>query len=134
MVTQHCLWGGECRNYEKTRFMLHKVNIPISNAEDCRIKLKIKRNILNLKWVWKTRGLFVWKTKLRLNLLILIKKRVYARNTPERLSIWNLSIAFFYQDGSLMKVFTVWRSSDFRKVVQITPPPSVSQCNVKQFN
>ena len=133
MITQHCLWGGECRNYEKTRFMLHKVNIPISNVEDCRIKLKIKRNILNLKWVWETK-LFCVKNRDPAKFTVLIKKRVYARNAPERLSIWNLSIAFFYQDGSLMKVFIVWRSSDFRKVVQITPPPSVSQCNVKQFN
>ena len=27
-------WGG-CRNYAKSRFMLHKVNIPISNVQDC---------------------------------------------------------------------------------------------------
>ena len=39
--------------------MLHKVNTPISNVEDCRIKLKVKKNILSLKWVRKTRSFCV---------------------------------------------------------------------------
>ena len=94
---------GRDRNYTKSRFMLHKVNIPISKVKGSSIKLKwSKKNFLSLKWVWKTSS-FCVKNKAPAKFTGSYQKRVYARNTMEKLSIWNLNIAFFYQDGSLMK-------------------------------
>ena len=71
------------RNYAKSRFMLHNVNIPMSKVKDCRIKLKrSKKTFLSLKWVWKARSFFV-KNKLRLNLLVLIKKEIMQETWPK---------------------------------------------------